>query len=204
MSYVSEAQPVPAPALALRASGHRTLLLAATLLTLSLFLPWWHMTMFAPQYPGGLSAAVGVFGVHGDVTEINTLNHYIGFMPLEHVAPIERRMGVVLGPVVALLVFAAAFLGGRWSLLALPAVALPLFMIGDLACWLWYAGNHLDPHAALSASVAPWTPHMLGPGGVGQFHTFAMFDIGFALAAAAAALIVWALWRGCRGAVGQQ
>lgn len=204
MSHILGAQPVPASALTLRASGHRTLLLAATLLAVSLFLPWWHMTMYAPQYSAGLSAAVGVFGVHGDVMEINELNHYIGFMPLEHVASIERRAGVVLGPTIVLLVFAAAFLGGRWRLLAVPAIGLPIFMIGDLAWWLWYAGNHLDPHAALSSSVAPWTPHMLGPGGIGQFHTFAMFDFGFALALAAAALVFLALWRGRRSASGQR
>ena len=198
MSHISGLQPVSVPALALRTSGHSRLLFAAALLALALFLPWWHMTMYAPQYPAGLSATVSVFGVRGDVTEINGLNHYIGFMPLEHVAPVERRAGVVLAPAVVLLVLAAALLGGRWQLLALPAVGLPLFMVGDLAWWLWYAGNHLDPHAALSSSVAPWTPHLLGPGGVGQFRTFAMFDLGFALAVAAAVLILSTFVRGRR------
>ncbi|TAM75984.1 cytochrome C [bacterium] len=203
MSHISGVQSAQSP-LALRASGSRALLIAAVLLAVSLVLPWWHMTMYAPQYPAGLSASAGVFSIHGDVTEINELNHYIGFMPLEHVAPIERRAGIVLGPLIVLLALAAAFLGGPWRLLATPAVVLPVFTVADLAGWLWYAGNHLDPHAALSTSVAPWTPHMLGPGGVGQFHTFAMFDPGFALAVAAAVLVVSALRRRHRPAVGQR
>lgn len=163
------------------------LILIALLSIVSLPLAWWHMTMHAPQYPDGLQVNVGLFGVSGDVAEVDDLNHYIGFRPLGSIAPIERRLAWLAIPAALLPLFGAFALRKKryaW-LTALPAAIIPVFFAGDLIVWMWYAGNHLDPHAALSSAVKPWTPNFLGPGGVGQFHTFGMFDIGFLFAALA-------------------
>lgn len=167
--------------------------LPPVLLALALALPWWNISMVAPQYPQGLRVTTWFFGVTGDVGEVDELNHYIGFMPLADVARIEREAAVVIGPLILLLLAIAIARKGRFArLAALPAIGLPLVFIGDLAGWLYYAGHHLDPHAALSSSVAPWTPRLLGLGGVGQFHTFSQFGAGFylALGAAITAIIV--------------
>lgn len=143
--------------------------------------------MVAPQYPYGLHVTTGFFSVTGDVSEVDELNHYIGFMPLAEVASIERRAAFVIGPLTVLLLLLAIWVRGKTRmLLALPAMLLPIFFIVDLAAWLYYAGHHLDPHAALSSSVTPWTPHLLGVGGVGQFQTVSSFGLGFALAVFAA------------------
>jgi hypothetical protein len=142
--------------------------------------------MIAPQYPQGLHVTTWFFAVTGDVGEVDGLNHYIGFMPLANVAHLERLAAFVIGPLTVLLLTLSVALKNRWSwLLALPAIALPFIFVGDLAAWLYYAGHHLDPHAALSTSVAPWTPRLFGLGGVGQFHTYSQFGIGFYLALAA-------------------
>lgn len=163
------------------------LLLVAFCAVLSLPLSWWHITMHAPQYPDGLRVSVGLFQVSGDVAEVDDLNHYIGFRPLESIATLERRMAWLAIPAALLpLLGAFALRRSRYAwLTALPFAVIPVFFTGDLMTWMWYAGNHLDPHAALSSAVKPWTPNFLGPGGVGQFHTFAMFDAGFAFAIAA-------------------
>src|SRR5512143_981095 len=34
------------------------------------FLPWWHFTLYAPQYPHGLGLTISLTGVGGDVSEI--------------------------------------------------------------------------------------------------------------------------------------
>lgn len=166
----------------------RALLIAtAACALIAVALPWWHITMNAPQYPDGLRVTVGLFSVSGDVAEIDDLNHYIGFRPLETVARLERSVSWLAIPA-ALLPLLGAFLWSKrryaW-LTAVPTALIAPFFVADLATWMWYSGHHLNPHAALSSSVAPWTPHFLGPGGVGQFRTFAMFDIGFLFAAAA-------------------
>jgi copper chaperone NosL len=170
-------------------AGRALFVLAFAALAIGLALPWWTITMTAPQYPYGLHVTTGFFAVTGDWHEIDGLNHYIGFMPLAEIAHVERQLAFVLGPAFALALLVPAFVRGRLaSLAALPAITLPAFFVGDLAVWLAYAGNHLDPPAALSSSVAPWTPVLFGQGGVGQFITVSRFGIGFGLAVVAAVL----------------
>ncbi len=167
-----------------RLSNQSLFLLTGLCAVLSLLLPWWYMQMHAPQYPEGLRVTVSLFSVQGDVMEVDDLNHYIGFLPLAAIATTERKIAWLAIPT-AFLPFLGAFLTRRrrWAwITTLPLIGIPPFFAADLGLWMWYAGNHLDPHAALSSSIAPWTPNMLGPGGVGQFHTFGMFDWGFALA----------------------
>lgn len=172
-----------------RLSTRRLLLLVGVCALLSLVLPWWFLKMHSPQYPDGLKVTVGLFSVSGDVGEVDDLNHYIGFRPLATIAAVERKAAWFAIPAALLPLLAAAFAWRRrWAWLStVPVIVIPVFFVADMGFWMWYAGNHLDPHAALSSSVSPWTPNMLGPGGVGQFHTFGMFDWGFFLAAAAAA-----------------
>lgn len=165
---------------------------AAIAVAIALALPWWSISMVAPQYPDGLSVTSWFFRVTGDVREIDELNHYIGFMPLANVASVERSLALAAGPLTVLATVLATLVRPRWAriALALPAICLPVIFVDDLAAWLWYAGHHLDPHAALSSSVAPWTPHLLGAGGVGQFHTLSLFGAGFYVACAAAVMAI--------------
>lgn len=168
--------------------------LAAVLLLIALSLPWWRFNMVAPQYPFGLHVTTWFFGVTGDVHEVDELNHYIGFMPLAQLAGTERHLAFFAGPFALAMLALAATHASKWRwVLALPAISLPVFFVADLASWLHYAGHHLDPHAALSGAVAPWTPNLFGPGGVGQFHTLAVFEAGFYLAAGAAVVAIAAI-----------
>jgi len=162
--------------------------LAAAALALSLSLPYWHMTLLAPQYPGGLRVWISLTKLTGDVQEVNGLNHYIGMMKLEDAAPFERAIapyGVLALALVALL---AGLLRRRWTaLLAILVVIFPLVFVADLQYWLWYFGHHLDPHAALSSAIRPFTPPVFGTGRVGQFVVETRFDSGLYLAVLAAA-----------------
>jgi hypothetical protein len=79
-------------------------------------------------------------------------------------------------------------------LLALPAVLLPPVFLGDLYFWLSNFGQNLDPNAALSNAVAPFTPTILGEGVIGQFKTVAYADFGLLLASAASILILVGLY----------
>lgn len=167
---------------------------AAGLLFLALALPWWRISMVAPQYPFGLHVTTWFFGVNGDVREVDELNHYIGFMPLAQIAGFERHLAFIAGPLALVLMLVASMMKSRWrALLAIPAITLPAVFLIDLAEWLRYAGHHLDPHAALSGAVMPWTPVLFGEGGVGQFHTLSVFEPGFYFAIAAALAAIAAI-----------
>ncbi|MCB0002576.1 MAG: cytochrome C, partial [Anaerolineae bacterium] len=112
-------------------------LLAALLLIVSVFLPYWQLTLHAPQYPKGLTVEAYVNRLTGDVHEIDGLNHYIGMRPLDEAAPFEKSVAVLGVVVVALLVLAAVFVHSRWAaLLALPALFFSFFFLVDLQYWL--------------------------------------------------------------------
>lgn len=165
-------------------------MLARVLLLVSIFFPYWHMELDAPQYPDGLFLTAYVNHLTGDVREIDGLNHYIGMRPLGEAAAFERAAAVWMIIAMFLLVEGAAVIHSRWAvLLALPAVTFPLGFIADLHYWMRTFGLNLDPDAPLSSSVKPFVPTVIGEGGIGQFKTYAEFGAGYWMAAAAAVLV---------------
>lgn len=170
------------------------LALAAGLLLVSVTMPWWRLDLHAPQYPKGLKVVVYLTRIKGDVFEINTLNHYIGMMPLDDAAELEKSLVPYVLPAFAGLALLAIFLRGKWRwLAALPLILFPVAFMIDLQAWLYIAGHTLDPRAPLSSSIKPFTPKLLGTSKIGQFTTTASFEPGFWLAVAAAVLAVVAL-----------
>lgn len=168
---------------------------ASLLLLISIFVPYWRMTLLAPQYPGGLQVQVYVNRMTGDVFEIDGLNHYIGMRPLDEAAQLERSVSIVAIVTLALLLLAAIAIHTRWVvLLTLPALLLPFVFLLDMYLWLRHFGLNLDPTAPLSSAIEPFVPPILGTGRVGQFETVAAFDIGLWLAFGAVALIVVGLY----------
>jgi copper chaperone NosL len=174
---------------------------ASVLLVVSIAFPYWGMILEAPQYPGGLKMRLFVNYMAGDdttrldeVREIDNLNHYIGMRSMYDAAPIERAIAIpgIITMVIALGIF--AFVRRRWTwLLALPPLAFPVVFLADLAFWLNYYGQNLDPYAPLSTSIRPFTPAVLGESTIGQFRTVAYVDTGWLLAVAAALLVLAAL-----------
>ncbi len=168
---------------------------AAILLIISIFLPYWSLVLEAPQYPKGLVVHAYVNRLEGDVFEIDGLNHYIGMRPLGEAAQFERSISIFAISALALLVLAAVFIHSAWSaLLSLPAIMLPAVFLGDLYFWLSNFGQNLDPNAALSNSIEPFTPTILGVGVIGQFRTIAYADFGLLLATAASLIILVGLY----------
>ena len=92
--------------------------------------------------------------------------------PLAEAAQFEREIAPVAMVVIVLLIGATAFVHHKWfAPLTLPAMLLPLIFLGDMYFWLRRFGQGLDPNAALSSSIKPFTPTLLGHGAIGQFST---------------------------------
>ncbi len=182
------------------------LVVAGALLMWSIFLPYWEITLHAPQYPKGITIVVNVdsMGPAKNVREVDGLNHYIGMMKLDDAAKFERQISLFALPLLAALVVVSFFFRG-WLALAfrLPVIIYPLIFIADLFGWLYYAGHSLDKHAPLSSSIHEFTPRLFGHGTIGQFSTDAVFRSGFWAAVAAAlitlAVVIWD-WRSGRAA----
>jgi copper chaperone NosL len=168
---------------------------AAVLIIVSIFLPYWSLVLHAPQYPQGLVVHAYLDRLEGDVQEIDGLNHYIGMRPLAEAAQLEKSISIFAIVALAALVLAAIFIHSPWSaLLALPAILLPAVFLVDLYYWLNNFGQNLDPNAALSSAVKPFTPTILGEGVIGQFKTVAFADFGLLLATAASVLVLIGLY----------
>jgi len=168
---------------------------AALLLLVSIFLPYWKMTLLAPQYPGGLHVTAYVNELAGDVNEIDGLNHYIGMRPLNEAAKFERSVSVFAIGALALLILAAIFVHTKWVvLLVLPAILMPVIFLADLQFWLRDFGLNLDETAALSSAIDPFIPQVLGSGKIAQFETVAWPGIGLWLAVAASILCIVGLY----------
>lgn len=164
---------------------------AAALVVASIFFPYWHMRLNAPQFPRGLDLTVYIDHMQGDISTIDGLNHYIGMKPLGGAAQLERLLAPFALGAIVLMILATAFIHRKWfAPLLLPAMFLPLVFLGDMYYWLRSYGQGLDPHAALSSSVKPFTPAVLGHGDIGQFSTDATLLPGFWMATTASLLIL--------------
>lgn len=170
-------------------------IIAAALLLISIFLPYWKMTLNAPQYPKGLSVITYVNRLEGDVFEIDGLNHYIGMRPLGEAAQLERAVSIAAITVLALLVLGAIFIHTKWAaLLTFPAISMPFVFLADMYFWMRNFGMNLDETAALSSIIEPFVPPIWGSGFVGQFETVAEFQIGLYMAFLSSILIAVGLY----------
>jgi hypothetical protein len=170
-------------------------LLAVLLLIASIFLPYWKMTLEAPQYPKGLSVQAYIYKLTGDVNEIDGLNHYIGMRPLGEAAQLERSLSIAAVGVLSLLIIASIFIHTKYVvILTLPALFYPFIFLGDMYFWLRNFGLNLDPTAPLSGAIKPFVPPILGVGMLAQFRTIAQVQIGFYLALLASICILIGLY----------
>ena len=168
---------------------------AGVLLVVSIFLPYWGLTLHAPQYPKGLTATMYVNRLTGDIREIDGLNHYIGMRPLDDAAKLERSLSVIMIAALTLLVATAVIVHSPFALfLAIPAIFYPVVFLADLYFWMRSFGMNLDPKAPLSNAVDPFVPPLLGVGKVGQFETVASWESGLILAIIASVLVIVGLF----------
>ncbi len=169
--------------------------LARLALIISVFLPYWHMTLEAPQYPNGLELTAYVNHLEGDVREIDGLNHYIGMRKLNDAASLERALGVWVVIAMVVLIEMAGLVHTKWALLlVIPALLFPVGFLVDLQFWLYSHGHNLDPAAPLSSSVKPFVPPALGVGTIGQFRTIASAEAGWYFACASSLFVAAALF----------
>jgi copper chaperone NosL len=171
------------------------LMLGALLLIISIFLPYWSMTMQAPQYPRGLRVEVFVNRLEGDMREIDSLNHYLGMPSLDEGGQLERTLSIYAIVSLALMLMAGVFVHNRWAgVLALPLLGYPIVFLADLWWILYTYGQSIDPTSPLGSAIEPFVPPLLGEGVIGQFRTVASLEIGFYIVLVAVAVVLAGLW----------
>jgi copper chaperone NosL len=189
------------------ALGPRALLLMAVLLLLPIYyFPLWQMTLFAPQYPGGLRLDIYSYRLGGgnqgqDVKEINILNHYIGMKELDTADFTEFKwIPFVVGGLG--LLFLRAAVHGKMAHLVDVLVLFGYFSLYSLwsfAYKMWSYGHNLAPTAPVT--VEPFMPPLFGYKKLANFEVYAYPALGsYALALVALVLVVALLvtWRSSR------
>jgi copper chaperone NosL len=178
----------------------RLLTLAAALILIpTFFIPLWHMTFLAQQYPDGLDLYIYSHNLVGgddgnDLTEINVLNHYIGMAELTPADFNELKWIPLVVGLIGILTLRVAAIGTLRSLVDILVISI---YFGGFSLWtFWYKMNYyganLDPRA--SVKVAPFMPPVFGYKQVGQFDVWSYPAAGSYLFAVFGLLLIAAFW----------
>lgn len=182
--------------------------IAAICCVVAIPLPIWKATLEAPQYHGEGALRLTAYGdrLVGDVCELNDLNHYIGMRRLGEpdipcgsvalgrgentVGRIAKEMVLWMpGALAAVVAIAVATMTRRrwlrWAGLAY-LWGFPAGVLVMTQYHLYDFGHDLDPTAAFHPK--PFTPHVLGPSTIYQFHVTAWPGMGLVLVVVAATL----------------
>lgn len=167
---------------------------ALGLVSLGWFLPLWVATLYAPQYPGGLTMRAYGHDVTGDIDEISGLNHYVGMRPfdLADFPEIALWPFALVGAAVAVVL---ALLAGRPWLRRLGLLYLwgtPVGVLAVIQFRLYQYGQDLDPNAALR--LDPFTPLVVGPTRVFNFTTWSWPGLGLVAIVLAALVVTLGPW----------
>lgn len=182
------------------------LVLSAALLSVTLVLPLWKLTMFAPQYPEGLRLDIYTQRLEGgnrgqDLKEINLLNHYIGMRDLADEDFTEFKwMPFAIG-ILALLCLRSAVHGTMASLVDTVVIFtyFGLFSLWSFGYKLYMYGHQLDPTAPVR--VDPFMPPMYGYQKLANFEVYSYPEAGSYTMAATGLLLFTAIalaWRSGR------
>lgn len=144
------------------------MILAAILLIFLFFFPIWKITLFAPQYPGGISMYIWINKITGDtpgtLQNINILNHYVGmkFIVPDSIPELKYFQFVIAGMGLLALVF--AYLNKRPLYLAWVILFLILGAAGiyDFYLWEYDYGHDLSPTAPIKVPGMAYQPPLFG------------------------------------------
>lgn len=165
--------------------------LAAAAALVALALPLWACAFHAPQYSGEpIRITLDARGLSGDFEELDHVDQYAGVHVPRTVPGLDLLRPALAA--LALLLLAGAVIGGTAGLwVRRAAAALFACALGAALAWgqwqLYRIGHNRDAHAVI-AGFQDFTPLILGPTQVGNFHVWALPGAGGWLLALGAAL----------------
>lgn len=147
----------------------RILMLIASLGLLTLFFfPMWRITLYAPQYPDGVTMYIWINKIGGETAgtlqNINILNHYVGMKKIEPDAIPELQLMPYIVILMILLGLVIAWFDKK-ELFLLWSVALALLCIAgiyDFYLWEYDYGHDLSSTAPIKIPGASFQPPLIG------------------------------------------
>ena len=142
--------------------------LAALMLVALYYMPFWTISMSAPQYPEGIGMHIHIDNVTGhnrhDLQSINTLNHYIGMAEIhKEDFPEFEIIPWVIGFMIGFGILAAV-LGNFKLVIAWFVLMIILGIIGlaDFYLWGYDYGHNLSPDAPIKVPGMSYQPPLIG------------------------------------------
>ena len=160
----------------------------------------WTIEFMAPQYPKGLSLHIYSYTIAGgndgvDLSEINTLNHYVGMKKLDPADFADLDFLPFALGILAVLALRVAAIGDVRALLDLAVLSgyVGLFSFGRFVFMLYNYGHNLDPQAPIRMEA--FMPPILGSKQMANFMVESWPALGtFLLGAYGAVVVGFALW----------
>jgi hypothetical protein len=160
----------------------------------------WTMHFEAPQYPKGLDLYVYAYTISGgnegvDLSEINTLNHYVGMKKLDPADFADLDFLPFAMGILAVLALRVAAIGDVRALLDLAVMTcyLGLFSFGRFVFMLYNYGHDLDPQAPIQLEA--FMPPILGEKQMANFVVGSWPELGTLLMGVYGTVVVgFALW----------
>jgi copper chaperone NosL len=144
------------------------MILAAVMLVFLFFFPIWKITLFAPQYPGGISMYIWINKITGDtpgtLQNINILNHYVGmqFIEPDSIPELKYFQYVIAGMGFMALIFAFIHKKPLYLAWVILFVILGAAGIYDFYLWEYDYGHNLSPTAPIKVPGMAYQPPLFG------------------------------------------
>lgn len=144
------------------------MILAAFLLVFLFFFPIWQITLFAPQYPGGITMYIWINKITGatpgTLQNINILNHYVGMKFIEPGSIPELKYFQYIIGVMGVFALILAYINKKPLYLAWALIFIVLGAAGiyDFYLWEYDYGHNLSPTAAIKVPGMAYQPPLFG------------------------------------------
>jgi copper chaperone NosL len=179
----------------------RILFLTGSLLLLLVFaFPLWQITLFAPQYPDGITMYIWINQISGNedgvLQNINILNHYIGMAKIEPESiPELQYFPYIIYTMVAagIILF---FVNSPKGFLIWSVVLMILGVLGiyDFYLWEYNYGHNLAPDAPIKIPGMVYQPPLFGRKMLLNFEAFSYPQWGSLFLAVPIILGVLSFW----------
>lgn len=139
-------------------------IIASLLLLLTYFFPMWRISLWAPQYPEGLSLFIWADKLSGDVQTVNILNHYIGMAHIEDASFPELQFFPKIFTGLFIMGLLVAAIGRKWgtTLFAISNLSFASWAMVDFYNWEYQFGHNLNPDAAIKMEDMVYQPPLIG------------------------------------------
>ncbi|HEV8629456.1 MAG TPA: hypothetical protein VGV61_03995 [Thermoanaerobaculia bacterium] len=186
-------QPAPAKRRGRYLAPTAALTAASVLLAISLFLPYWKLTLVTRAHPDELRLVAYLGHLDGALEPVLVAAGGRSDDPVLSLSELERSLAVAMATVICLLLIAATFVHNRWAaLLTLPALCFPAIVMADTARWLRPIVNGLA--AAAGAPAAPSSLSLFGRLAMDGIALEIRPASGLVLATAASITVLAGLW----------